>query len=771
MDSIFEPNMNNLYNLTNRNNNEYDICEINALDIKGLCYGENSLRTFPNLNDTFNGENLAMSMPSWNNKEVDRINSLYAQEIKYRSYHNNLINQLSSNLYMQQLKSSLLLTTNNILKEGIQLIEDNNLNEFDKLPVMHLKEKDSDNLTLLKAAILLNKIDFVNLILKKLENNYGDENLLALCCEYNNTIIINKILDISDELDIPGGSMDEVPLYYVIMNKNEHIFKLLTSNDKVDINKNFKNGMNVLTLCLQLRNITFIELLLTHPKINLTINNYFILMGLGESLGMILPKILKNDKIMIENINQFFMECVKSNFISDDIISTLINHVDINYQDDQGDTALMWAYNNLYFGKLNIILQSKKLNLALHNKNDMNILMQTIEKYNNYYFDLIINYLAANSDNEVIKEIINQKNNSGENCILISSQKNAENGTIKKLIDLGVDLNVQNNLGQTPLILCIVNQRKEDIECLLKNDKLDVNLSDYEGKTPLMYAIDYLIQNEETFMNDKLSILYKLLNHKNIDINKKNNLGHNVLLYLLMKKYKKDSIISIKKDIEPYEPNILNKYPKNIHYSPLSIENNKPINYEMLITMLIKKGGDFNIVDNFNYNALFYAYQNEDINVFNILMNNKINLNHKNNNGETLLTKIINEGKLSANGIYMSDRLITNELTEINSQDYHGNTALHCSVKKNNYFTTIKLLESKKININTQNYEGNTALMECIQNNYWNLAELLIKNQININIKNNYGMGIMDIASKNGTINILNNIIEKYSNKKKGWFN
>ncbi|ARF08281.1 ankyrin repeat protein [Catovirus CTV1] len=307
----------------------------------------------------------------------------------------------------------------------------------------------------------------------------------------------------------------------------------------------------------------------------------------------------------------------------------------------------MICYDKLYFDKINILLQSNKVDLSLCNKNGTNILMLMIERYNSYYFETVLDYLKQHYDSNEIKQILSQKNTNEDDCLLMASSEGSNMDIVKKIVELG--------------------------------------RTDSPG---------------------------------------------NLLVY------------------------------------------GQGCNYDNLISLLIRRGVDINVIDNFCYNALFYAYEKKDMTLINILLNHGIHLNHKNINDENILTKIINNEKTNKDDIYISNRIISSELFDVNDQDYNGNTVFHHSITKNKNYIVAKLLENKKINPNIQNYIGNTALMEAVTNDNWNYVELLLKHQSNINLKNNYGLTATDIATKNQTIHFLSNIIDKYTqNKKKGWFN
>jgi len=191
---------------------------------------------------------------------------------------------------------------------------------------------------------LNNDFEIVKVIFEKMDLKYEDQSLFALACEHNNNNII-KLLMPENNFGVVGGS--ENPLYYIIKNGNTEILKILAEKDNCDFNITFKNRKNILTYCLEQNNFEVIKIVINHPKIVQTISDTSLLISKGDLLNVLLPEILSHKNITIENINNFFIECLKSNFVSNDVITLLLDHVNINYQDAYGDTPLMICYDML----------------------------------------------------------------------------------------------------------------------------------------------------------------------------------------------------------------------------------------------------------------------------------------------------------------------------------------------------------------------------------------------------------------------------------------
>ncbi|MFW4370795.1 MAG: ankyrin repeat domain-containing protein [Spiroplasma sp. hy2] len=108
-------------------------------------------------------------------------------------------------------------------------------------------------------------------------------------------------------------------------------------------------------------------------------------------------------------------------------------------------------------------------------------------------------YFAAQSDKtEVVQELLTNKNSKNK-----------------------IDINLSNDLGDTPLHIASFNGNYKIVELLLKNHKIDVNKKDDCGDSALIVAA----------RNGKINVVKKLLKHSDIDVNLSNERGLTALHY------------------------------------------------------------------------------------------------------------------------------------------------------------------------------------------------------------------------------------------------
>lgn len=103
-------------------------------------------------------------------------------------------------------------------------------------------------------------------------------------------------------------------------------------------------------------------------------------------------------------------------------------------------------------------------------------------------------YAVYYKNEEITKQLINA--GVDLDCLSVHHQESAASLALKAnsqsiwnlLIDAGANVNVQNSLGVTMLIIAAIKGDNEIIRKLIKNGA-DINLQDIYGYTPLMYAI------------------------------------------------------------------------------------------------------------------------------------------------------------------------------------------------------------------------------------------------------------------------------------------
>ena len=240
--------------------------------------------------------------------------------------------------------------------------------------------------------------------------------------------------------------------------------------------------------------------------------------------------------------------------------------------------------------------------------------------------------------------------------------------SVQNFLEKGANVNVQDNLGKTALMLAARNGHTHTVRLLIQNDA-DVNLQSSlaagPGYTALMGAAK----------EGHLEIV-KLLIEAGAEINAQNHDGKTALVYAA--KYGHDEIVKI-----------LIEKGVNIHHqdqdgiSVLMYAVGK--DHSMICQVLIDAGVNVNTEDSEDFTPLMYASQN----------------------GHTEITK-----KLLDKG------------TDVNAQDEYGRTAL-MTAAKNGHTNIVTLLLKKGAEINLQEESGSTALMLAAEKGHTEIVQLL----------------------------------------------
>lgn len=171
----------------------------------------------------------------------------------------------------------------------------------------------------------------------------------------------------------------------------------------------------------------------------------------------------------------------------DELKELIKSNININYKDQYGNTALMYAVKN---GDIDIV------NYLLLKGADPNII-------NNLQQTSLI--LAVDRDN--LSNILDKSYSSKELELLFKSDNNYP--IVRSLLIKGANPNLRDYLGRTPLYLAAEYGDLRCLNLLLGVHSVDVNIKDIFGYTPLMAAC----------RTNQKNIVKILVKHPNIKLN------------------------------------------------------------------------------------------------------------------------------------------------------------------------------------------------------------------------------------------------------------
>ena len=171
--------------------------------------------------------------------------------------------------------------------------------------------------------------------------------------------------------------------------------------------------------------------------------------------------------------------------------------------------------------------------------------------------------------------------------------------------------------------------------------------------------------------------------------------------------------------------------------SPLMLFKAIKMNYREVYEKVLEKDNfDFNITDEYNNNVLMNLLKNKDYDLISKYIDNyEININHQNNDGDTLMHLLVTINYVEIKDIL--DKILKRTDFLPNIKNNKNETILDKSLNNHYLYTTMKILEDKRFNdINLYSFK--------------NLYETFIKS-------NEYGM----YSKLNNYTIIFNNLKKK----------
>lgn len=271
------------------------------------------------------------------------------------------------------------------------------------------------------------------------------------------------------------------------------------------------------------------------------------------------------------------------------------------------------------------------------------------------------------------------------------------------------------------IFISIKNHEWEKVDEYVSDEKSNLNITDIYGNTLVIYLI----------MFNKYDILRKCLDKK-LKLDIVDEYGRSILFIPIRYNY-----------TEIFDILILMDHKNSIGESILTIQDNSgktAIHYAIeyknnyFIQQLLKQNVSLNLKTNNGFNSIAFAIKNKIDNhiIKEIIDTNNVNLYSLNVYGITPLHLCI---------IYDNYEILCYILkrdnTGINIKDYEYQfSALHYAVKYNKKKHFIKLIDNEMIDLNSQDFQGNSIIHHIILENNNDFFDIFIRKNINVNIWN-----------------------------------
>ena len=397
---------------------------------------------------------------------------------------------------------------------------------------------------------------------------------------------------------------------------------------------------------------------------------------------------------------------------------------DINYHNEEGNTALMLASEGGHYHVVKLLLLSKDPDINIQNNKGQTAVMLASRYGHHQVVELL---LSKDPD-------INIQDNNRETALMVASD-NGHHQVVELLLSKDPDINIQNNDGVTALMFAIGNGHHQVVELLLSKDP-DINIQNNDGVTALMFAS----------ANGHHQVVEQLLS-KDPGINIQNNDGVTALMFA-SRRYGYHQVVEL----------LLSKNPD------INIQSNNGwtvlmfascYGHHQAVELLLSKNPDIKIQNDNGVTALMFASANGHHQVVELLLSKDPDINIQNNDGVTVLMFA------SANGHHQVVELLLSKNPDINIQNNDGVTVLMFA-SANGYHQVVELLLSKNPDINIQsNHDGWTALMFASCYGHHQAVELLLSKNPDIKIQNNNGVTALMFASANGHHQVVELLLSK----------
>ena len=269
---------------------------------------------------------------------------------------------------------------------------------------------------------------------------------------------------------------------------------------------------------------------------------------------------------------------------------------------------------------------------------------------------------------------------------------------IDALLARNFDINIKDKNNNTPLHIAAL--KSINITKYLLDKGADVNAVNNHGLTPLFIAVydnnkfataKEILKDDNTLLQEHMKLI-RLLISKGADINHKSNYGKTVLHFATQEKN-----TALVKFLVDNGANI--NLPDAAGYTVLHYAVHQK--NTALVKFLVGKGADINIRNKKNQSAIYLAALNDQMDVVLFLLEKGAEIDQK--TAYMLLPAAAKDGNLALTKSLLEQNL------NVNHKNANGNTALHNAAAAGK-LEMVKFLVSRGANIKIRNNYGETPL-------------------------------------------------------------
>lgn len=350
----------------------------------------------------------------------------------------------------------------------------------------------------------------------------------------------------------------------------------------------------------------------------------------------------------------------------------------------------------------------------------------------------------------------------GFSCLHFASRMGGDD-IVGKLINLGLDVNLQNKYNKTPLMLALSEKNESTAALLLSSKKIKISLKEFDGTSYLHYASKAGFES-----------IVEILISQGIDLNTQNDNGDTPLSAALKAKQSSVGKLLISKGVD-----LMVENSKDASYLHLAIHTND----EELVRLLINKGIDVNIRNDEGNPPIALAFRYGNQKIIDLLLSEEATLEMENQNGYNLLHYAVRTCNVQTLEILLRK-------LKFDTYSNDGSTPLSLAILYKNMdvarfllkkmialgsntekclqfaceigdFDVITELMKENPDLNKANDEGDTSLALALKNVNPEVAKLLIASDANVFTINDKGYSCLHYAAAAGQDDLALQLINK----------
>ena len=451
-----------------------------------------------------------------------------------------------------------------------------------------------------------------------------------------------------------------------------------------------------------------------------------------------------------------------------------LSNINVNYKQEDGNTALLFAIRNGCENCVKALLDHKDTQVNIKNNHGRTAFHFAADYGHLDYLQALLNKTSAEKNSNWLYQYpsafraivylqtyfslnkipFNEKDNDGWAPLHIAVSNNNFKCMQVLLAEDYIDVNIKTNAGMAALHIAASNNDLNCLQTLLKQDHININAKDNHGMIALHHAA----------ASGNLKILEALLTHNKEQVYKKDNQGYTALHVAANKGYSDclHSLLTHDRNLV-YEQDNSGKIALHLAAEKGSLA---------CIQALLTYGKEqLNIKTKIGWTALNFAAYEGYNDCLKELLNNDIGLLNEQNNPGTIglcysaflghyeCLKLL----LACKNIHVNEKcmdglaalhlaakyehldclklLLADGRIDVNNKSGENKmTALHFVARNNNLFCLRQLLAHRSIDVNKKDDNGETALHHAILKNSSDcIVELLKRPDILVNVRDKKG--------------------------------